>query len=177
MYLQAWAPHTKRWEYEMIPRLLAELPKHTPLAVYGPGPNWIYGALAAFDGQQPFYQFDPRLGWVAPPPLQISANTAPEIQVELHTLEQVTVLSLRIVSDHLDYIQADYLPFPPVSTERGLILDGRFPHWLLTAVVRLYKEAGVAWIACRQIQLEGAIVVMSRVAGIVPGDLISLPDS
>ena len=176
-YLQAWSPQTKRWEREMIPRLLDELPAHSPLAVYGPGPNWIYGALAAFAGQQPFYQFDPRIGWIAPPPLQISANTTPEIQILLHTYEQVTVLSLRIVSDHLDYLQADHLPFPPVSTEHGLILEGRFPHWLLTAVVHLYSEAGVAWIACRQIQLEGAIVVMSRVEGIVPGDFVSLPGS
>ncbi len=177
IYLQTWAPQTKRWEREMIPRLLAEFPKHTPLAVYGPGPNWIYGALAAFAGQQPFYQFDPRIGWVAPPPLQLSANTTSEIQVELYTYEQVTMLSLRILNDHLDYVQADHLPFPPVPIEHGLILDGRFPHWLLTAVVRLYNEAGVAWISCRQIQLEGAVVVMSRVAGIVPGDLVPLPDS
>jgi CRISPR-associated protein Csx3 len=176
MYLQAWAPKTKRWEVEMIPRLLAELPGNTSLAVYGPGPNWIYGALAAHAGHQPFYQFDPRLGWVTPPPLQMSTNTTSEIQVQLHLYEQMTVLSLRIMSDHLDYLQADHLPFSPVPLERGLILDGRFPHWLLTAVVRLYNEAGVAWIACRQIQLEGAAVIVSRVADIVPGDLVPLPD-
>ena len=176
-FLHAWAPQTKRWKREMIPRLLAELPANTPLAVYGPGPNWLYGALVAHAGQQPFYQFDPRIGWIAPPPLQIGTNTTPEVQVELHMFEQVTVLSMRIVSDHLDHLQADHLLFPPVSIERGLILDGRFPHWLLTAIVRLYKNAGVAWIACRQIQLEGAVVVTSRTAGIVPGDLVSLPVS
>jgi CRISPR-associated protein Csx3 len=161
----------------MIPRLLEELPADTPLAVYGPGPNWLYGVLAAHTGQQPFYQFDPRIGWLAPPPLRISTNTTSEVQVELDAHKQVTLLSMRIVSDHLDYLQADQLPFPPVSTERGLILDGRFPHWLLTAVVRLYQHAGVAWIACRQIQLEGAVVVASRVKTPVPGDLIPLPVS
>src|SRR6266852_5325124 len=176
-FLQAWAPHSRRWEREMIPRLLAELPADTPLAVYGPGPNWLYGALVAHSGQQPFYQFDPRIGWIAPPPLQISTNTTPEVQVELHMYEQVTVLSMRIVSDHLDYLQADQLPFPPVSIERGLILDGRFPHWLLTAVVRLYKDAGVAWIACHQPQLDGAVVVASRSPNHVPGDLLPLPIS
>ena len=176
-FLHAWAPQSRRWEREMIPRLLAELPADTPLAVYGPGPNWLYGALVAHAGEQSFYQFDPRIGWIAPPPLQISTNTTPEVHVELHTYEQVTVLTTRIVSDHLDYLQADHLPFPPVPTERGLILDGRFPHWLQTALVRLYKDAGVAWIACRQIQLEGAVVVASRTRTPVPGDLISLPVS
>ena len=174
-FLQAWAPHSRRWEREMIPRLLAELPADRPLAVYGPGPNWLYGALAAHAGRQPLYQFDPRLGWVAPPPLQISTNTTPEIQVELHEHDETTVLSMRIMSDYLDYLQADHLPFPPVPKEKGLILDGRFPHWLLTAVVRLYKNIGVAWIACRQIQLEGAVVVTSQSTGIVPGDLLALP--
>ena len=174
-FLHAWAPHTRRWEREMIPHLLAELPGDTPLAVYGPGPNWLYGALAAHAGRQPFYQFDPRIGWIAPPPLQINMHTAPEVQVELHAHEQVTMLSMRIMSDHLDYLQADRLPFPPVPTEHGLILDGRFPHWLLTALVRLYNDAGVTWIACRQIQLEGAVVVASHARTPAPGDLISLP--
>jgi CRISPR-associated protein Csx3 len=171
IFLQRWAPHTRRWERTMIPRLLAE----TPLAVYGPGPNWVYGALAAHTGRQPLYQFDPRIGWVAPPPLLISTNTTPEIQGEPHLSEQATVLSLRIVSDHLDYLQADHLPFPPVLAERGLILYDRLPLWLTTALVHLYQEAGVAWIACRQIQLEGTVVVSSRTTIPVPGDLVALP--
>ena len=176
-FVRAWAPLSRRWEREMVPRLLEELPADTPLAVYGPGPNWLYGALAAYAGQQPFYQFDPRIGWLAPPPLRISTNTTPDVQVGLHTHKEVTVLSMRIVRDHLDYLQADQLPFPPVPIKQGLILDGRFPHWLLTAVVRLYKHAGVVWLACRQIQLEGAVVVASRVKTPVPGDLIPLPVS
>ncbi len=174
-FLQRWAPNTRRWERGMIPRLLAELPTNTPLAVYGPGPNWLYGALAAHAGRQPLYQFDPRIGWLAPPPLQISTETTPEVRVELRTYEQVSVLSMHILRDHLDHLQADQLPFPPVPTERGLILDGRIPLWLTTALVRLYKEAGMAWIACRQIQLEGAVVVSSRTTTPVPGDLVALP--
>jgi CRISPR-associated protein Csx3 len=173
-FLQTWAPQTKRWSLEMLPRLLTELPAETPLAVYGPGPNWLYGALVAHTGQQQFHQFDPCLGWVTPPPLQISPNTTADLQVEQHMDEGAIILSLHILSDHLDYLQADQLPFPPVPTESGLILDGRIPHWLLTALVRLYYNAGVAWIACRQIQLEGAVVVNSRVPSHAPGDFVSL---
>jgi len=171
--LQTWATHTKQWTHKMIPRLLAELPPETPLAVYGPGPNWLYGALAAHTGQQPFYQFDPRIGWVAPPSLQISQDSVPEIQVKQQMHEDAIILSLRILNDHLDYLQADQFPFPPVPPESGLILDGRLPHWLLTALVRLYHNAGVAWIACRQIQLEGAVVVTSRIPKRALGDLVS----
>ena len=174
-FLQAWAPQTRHWERAMIPRLLAELPEETSLAVYGPGPNWLYGALASHAGQQPLYQFDPRIGWVAPPPLQISTNTAREVKVELHTAGSVTVLSVHITNDHLDYLQANQLPFPTIASENGLILDGRLPLWLLTALVRLYNKAGVSWIACRQIQLEGAVVVSSSIGALAPGDLVAFP--
>lgn len=175
VFLQRWSPRERRWEREMIPRLLAELPAETPLAVYGPGPNWVYESLAAHAGHQPFYQFDPRIGWVAPPPLLLNTSTMPEVQVEPRLSEQSTVLSIRIVSDHLDYLQADHLPFPPIPTECGLILDGRLPLWLATALVRLYQQTDVPWIACRQIQLEGAVVVSSRAASPVPGDLVTFP--
>lgn len=174
-FLQAWVPQTRHWELAMIPRLLAELPKETPVAIYGPGPNWLYGVLATHAGQQPFYQFDPRIGWVAPPPLQISTDTTPAVQVELHTAGSVTILSLHFANDHLDYSQSNQLPFPAIDADSGLILDGRLPLWLLTALVRLYNQAGVLWIACRQVQLEGAIVVSSRIPTLAPGDLVAFP--
>ncbi len=175
MFLHAWKPNSNMWERDIIPRLLAELPSDTPLAVYGPGPNWLYGALAAHCGQQTFYQFDPRIGWVAPPPLRICPETMPDVLTLQYPYENATVLTTRIISNHLDYLQADLLPFPPVPTERGLILDGRIPHWLLTALVRAYREVGIPWVACRQIQLEGAVIVTSYTKTYEPGDLIPLP--
>lgn len=174
-FLQRWAPDTRWWKREMIPLLLAELPVDTPLAVYGPGPIWLYGTLAAHAGQQPFALFDPRIGWVTPPSLRISSDTTAEIQAELHLSAEFTVLSLRITNDHLDYLQAEQLPFPSVPPEHGLILDGRLPYWLAAALVRLYREAGVPWIACRQVQLDGAIVVSSRTPLCAPGDFIPFP--
>jgi len=179
-FLQMWAPQTKRWTPEMIPTLLAELPTDTPLAIYGRGPNWVYGALAMQTGTQPFYQFDSRLGWVAPPPLQMSTTdeqSSPELRVRLDEHQDATMLEIDIVTKYLDYTEAEYLAFPPVPVDRGLILSGVVPHWLLTALVRLYSRTGIAWIACHQPQLGGAVVVTSRTTNHVPGDLISLPVS
>ncbi len=179
-FIQEWAPETKRWKPEMIPILLAELPSNTPLAVYGRGPNWIYGALLMQTGMQPFYQFDSRLGWVTPPTLRVSATEAqnsPELHVRLDDRRDATILKIDIVTKYLDYTEAGYLSFPPVPTERGLILSGVIPHWLLTALVRLYSGTGVAWIACHQPQLDGAVVVASRTPNHVPGDLLPLPIS
>lgn len=177
-FLQIWASQTKRWKPEMIPLLLAELPTNTPLAVYGRGPNWLYGALVMQTGTEPFYQFDSRLGWVSPPPLQINtvdADRSPALRVWTEEHTEATVLKIDIVTKYLDYTEAEHLSFPPVPTERGLILSGVIPHWLVTALVRLYSGMGVAWVACHQPQLDGAVVVTSRTTSPVPGDLIPLP--
>lgn len=176
-FLNTWAPQTKRWKPEMLSLLLAELPVNTPLAVYGRGPNWLYGALVMQVGIEPFYQFDSRLGWVSPPPLQIDTldtNRSPALHI-LPEHTEATVLKIDIVIKYLDYTEVEHLSFPPVQTERGLILSGVMPHWLVTALVRLYAGAGVQWIACHQPQLKGAVVVASRTSRLTPGDLLPMP--
>jgi len=178
VFLHIWTPQTKRWKPEMLSLLLAEFPVNTPLAVYGRGPNWLYGVLAMQTGTEPFYQFDSRLGWVSPPPLQITiVDTTRSSALRIWTEEysEATVLKVDIVTKYLDYTEAEYLSFPPVPTERGLILSGVMPHWLVTALVRLYDGTGVQWIACHQPQLKAAVIVAPRTSKLAPGDLIPIP--
>ena len=172
--LNAIAPSTIRWEPEMLPTLLASVPTDVPLSVYGAGPNWVYAAISAHTHQQPLYQFDPRLpfGWIQPLHLQLSTGQSLEILVKKHEHQDVTVLSLQIPSKHLNYFQPDPLPFPPVLSNSGLIIDGITPFWLLTALVRLYIEAGVAFIAVYYPQSQRAIIVYSLVEKYNPGDAI-----
>jgi len=174
LFLTRLAPDAQQWNPAMLPLLLAELPDETSLAVYGPGPDWVYAGLAVHAGRQPFYQLDPRTGWITPPPLLIGTHGAPDMQGELHLFEQACVLSVRITHS-LDPQQAYHLPFPHAPVERGLILDGRLPLWLTTALVRLYQESGVAWIACSQVGTEGAVVVSSRVSSPASGEVVALP--
>ena len=170
-------PRAMEWAPEMLKRLPGELPGDTALAVYGRGPGWLYGMLAAYAGHQPFYQFDPRIGWLAPPTLQIGAQpSSEELAVHLREYEDALILSIRINTDYLDHLQAELLAFPPLPAGRGIILDGKIPHWLLTALVRLYTEAGAAWIACHQPRLKGAIVITSHDPSHTLGDLIPLPN-
>ena len=175
--LNAIAPSTTRWEPEMLPSLLVSVPADVPLSIYGVGPNWVYAAISAHTYQQPLFQFDPRLpfGWVQPLRLQLSTEQSPELIVQIHDHQDATVLSLHIPSKHLDYFQPGPLPFPPVRTDRGLIIDGITPFWLLTALARLYKEAGIAWIAVYYPQFQKAIIVYSRVEKYNPGDSVSKP--
>src|SRR5258706_7110447 len=96
--LQTLAPSATRWEPEMIAPFLASLPSSTPLSIYGVGPNWLYAALAAYTDHQPFYQFDPRLGWLRPIPLHLSTGEFPEVLVQTKAYQDMTVLSLKIPS-------------------------------------------------------------------------------
>jgi CRISPR-associated protein Csx3 len=175
--LQALAPSSTRWEPEMLTPFLTSLPDHTPMSVYGAGPLWVYGAVAAHSDQETFYQFDPRLpfGWIRPLPLSMSVKQFPEMLVQLRVYQDVTILSIKIPSKHLNYFQPEPLPFPPVHTDRGLIIDGITPAWLLTSLVRLYQAAGVAWIAVYYPPRKKAIVVYSRVEAQKPGDLVVKP--
>ncbi len=172
-YIEARNPETQRWEPEMLPSFVATLPRNRPLAFYGRGTNWLYGALVLQTGPHPFYQFDSRLGWVAPPHLTLSAMKVPDVKVITHEYEYFTVFSAHPINDHLDYEQIRGFPFPPISNKRGLILSGKLPLWLITALVRLYENIGVPWIACYDPRRECAIVVASQTATHALGQRIS----
>ncbi len=94
--------------------------------------------------------------------------------MQLHPYEQASVLTMEIIKKHLDYLQAEALPFPPVPVDKGLILDGSMPSWLVTALVRLYAMAGVPWIACNYPPLKSAVVVMSHEPSHSPGTLVPI---
>lgn len=178
--LRAYTTTSIQWKPEMLAPFLSSLPKDTPLSVHGWGPNWLYAALAAHAIQQPFYQFDPKLpfGWIQPLRVRIGEETFSNIAVEKYPLQDATVLSLTIPSGRLEYIQPDPLPFPAVQSEKGLMLDGPLPYWLLTALIRLYAQFGVTWIGvhhAQQSNTKTAIIVYSRVEACSIGDLVNLP--
>jgi len=166
-----------RWLPDMLPSFLTQLPAHTPLALYGVAPNWVYAAVAASIGQQSLYQFDPRLpfGWVQPLVVETSPNQHPDAQISLYREPTATTLSIQLGNMHLEYFQTMPFPLPAVPLERGLIIDGRMPYWLLTAVVRHYRDQHLPWLAVHYVQLDQAIVVYSRTDSYHPGDSITMP--
>ncbi len=180
--LRAYTTSSIQWQPEMLTPFLASVPRNTPLSVHDWGPNWLYAALAAHAGQQAFYQFDPKLsGWIQPVRVYINEKPSTDVIVDKRETPDATVLSFSFPLGRLEYYQPDPLAFPPVSSEQGVIFDGPLPYWLLTALVRLYQQAGVAWIAPHHAQqsVQGqkkiAIVAYSRVATHHTGDLLDLP--
>lgn len=164
------------WEPEMLLPFLNRLPEALPLSVYGSGPSWLYAALAAYNDPQPLYLFDPKqpFGWVQPVNVKLHKEPVQTSEIVLTTRETpgCTILKMHFPQDRLAYFQPEPLAFPALPPGNGVILDGRAPNWLLTALVRLYKAADAAWIAPFYVQAQKAIVVFSHVESPQIGECI-----
>lgn len=158
------------WEPRHLPALLDYLPPGQPLGLYGRGPNWLYAAVALQTYPAPFYQFDVRLGWVTPPRLEPGLpgdTTVLQCQQEDHS--GYTDFTFTIRATHLDYDESQGIMVPHIPPGRSLVLGGKIPHWLITALTIAYQEA--ALLAVYQPQV-GRVVIRSRIPGFAPGDLL-----
>ena len=167
-------PSFKDWNAQQLASFLMTFPTERTPAVYGRAPSWVYAAIAGHTRQPKFYQFDHALGWIEPVRVRLSSTINPEIRIST-TCDSgldATQLTITFPLTRLEYFQPNPLPFPFVPTEQGIILDGPLPLWLVTALVRLYKNAGVAWIATFEPRQQGSIVVYSRVRNHQIGELV-----
>jgi len=175
-HLQALGATDDRWTTDLMRQLLAELPAHNAMAVYGRGPNWLYGALALHNGTQPFYQFDVRLGWVMPPTL--GASTSAHLSQSIIDVKEDNddndhyIISIHPVHNYLDYSEADHLVFPEQPSQRGVIINGKLPLWLFTALARFYAQRNVPWIALNDAHDNRPVVIYSQEMTHTVGDIL-----
>lgn len=158
-----------RWLPEDLEWVLDYLPAGETLALYGRGPNWLYAAVAVHALPAPFYLFDARLGWTEPPVLRVGTPLSGPLQVRVEWEEGQSVarMEFSLPESYLDITELEGTVVPPPPAE-GLILGGKLPLYLWTALARLYAPR-LAWLAVVQPQLSaretvGAIVVHSRAA-------------
>src|SRR3989440_3897024 len=164
--LQELAPDTDEWTDDMLQPLLAELPAQTAMVVYGRAPSWVYGALATHAGTQPFHQFDARLGWVKPPALEVKTSgqlTQPLIYIKEENYTDSYVILIHPIHNYLDYTEADQLVFPVPPPHRGIVVSGKLPLWLFTALARFYVQRNVPWIALNDARDNRPVVTYSQV--------------
>ncbi|GAC1566125.1 MAG: CRISPR-associated protein Csx3 [Ktedonobacteraceae bacterium] len=175
-YLLALDATRSRWTTELLCRLLAELPTQSAMAVYGRGPNWLYGALALHAGTQPFYQFDARLGWVTPPMLHASTSAQlPQSIIHVNEDREDSdryVIYIHPVHNYLDYSEAEQLVFPEPPSQCGVIVSGKLPLWLFTALARFYVQRNVPWIALNDAHDNRPVVIYSQIATHTIGEIL-----
>ncbi len=141
-----------KWRPEDLPTLLDYLPEGKPLGVYGRAPCWIYSALAAYSLPAEFWQFDARYGWVKPPVLVPSdhwGNTPWDVSI----FQESGIYRLTFVLKHpyLDLSETHGQPIPGVPRNAHIILDGKLPLWMYTALTRAYTPFHEILIAQPQI--------------------------
>lgn len=166
-----WLPHE-------LPQLLAGLDLHAALAVYGAGPPWLYAALAAFNDPFPIQVFNVALGWVVPPAL-ILRDTLDSTRLQWALDDRDLAyrrVRFSIPGAYLDYDDAHTTPLmiPPISADRGLVLDGRLPSWLYAALARAYVAADWVGVYEPRAQPAAAVVIRSRLADLPVGSLYPL---
>jgi CRISPR-associated protein Csx3 len=160
------APDAREWSPDLLVELLELWQHHSRLALYGRAPLWVYCALALHAQDEPFYQFDPRLGWVEPPVLQAGNQTEASDKIfyldpQINEASFTLTIVLRPQHQYLDYDELEHLIVPEPPAERGVILNGKLPLWAYTALVRFYARRAVPWIAVYAAHYHQAIVVYS----------------
>ena len=133
------------WQPLDLLKVLEDLPRDTPLALYGIGPAWLYAAVACHIAPNSFYQFDARRGWVKPASLITATDGKSPLAVTTRDAETFLYLHLDILQDYLDFADEITVALPPASTKKGIILSGKLPNWLYTGLVLFYQQA--PWVA------------------------------
>jgi len=168
------------WTPRVLQPLLASLSEQAAFSIYGRGPAWLYGALALHAGTRPFQQFDARIGWVTPPSLQAAATadqaTSSNLSIEEPFVsDDIYAIALYPTYNYLDFRVADQLVFPEPLPQRGVIVSGKLPLWLFTALARFYAQRDVPWIALNDARDNKAIVIYSQVATHPLGKRLPMP--
>ncbi len=166
---------TEEWQPQCLPATLDYLPPAVPLGLYGRAPNWLYAALALFAYPESLCQFDVRLGWVSPPLLCV-AQPAEEalLQATIHHQADHLRIEFALRESYLDYGEADGLCIPPIPPDTGVVLSGKLPQWMWTAIALAYRSAH--WLGIYQPKLhDKAVIIKSDDARLAVGQLVRSP--
>jgi CRISPR-associated protein Csx3 len=162
------------WQPAALPRVLDYLPAGTAIAIYDAAPNWLYAALALYTAPAEFYQFDARLGWIQPPVLALADECSPAVlRSTMRSHADYTWVEFELADGYIDYTEMANACVPIIPVERGVVLSGKLPLWLWTAIALAYRRA--SWVAVYQPQFfDQAVVVHSHLDTVQPGQLITL---
>ncbi|MFO7682897.1 MAG: CRISPR-associated protein Csx3 [Chloroflexota bacterium] len=111
--------------------------------------------------------FDAQLGWVTPPTLPRQAGETEEAdwQTQLIPRGEYLLLEMNTGLQYLDIDEPERLPLPPVPQDKGTILSGRIPHWLLVAVYQPPLGAAVVVSSQNEAYHVGQIILHSPPTG------------
>jgi CRISPR-associated protein Csx3 len=175
-YTPGFSPQSGRWQPAQLADLLTYLPAATPLALYGRAPIWVYMAAMVHARPARCHQFDPRLGWVAPTPVQLARG---RVSRQIDWVQRLlpggeTLLEVNFAGEpYLDYSELKRVRAPAYSGAGGLIISGRPPMWLLTGLALAYCKT-TPWLAVNYPPLGQAVVVAAQTPAMQAGQTMPL---
>jgi CRISPR-associated protein Csx3 len=179
------------WEGGDLPKALKLVPAGKEGAVYGRGPVWLAAALGVHLLPAPCWMFDTTFGWVEIPEI-VHEIVREDVQDFAHAQnsnlkvqEEVLIVygekGRQYQAWMVDIALKDILeepsktfPFPPIPEGESVILSGKLPRWLFTALAR--KLAVTRPWGAIHIPREGkAVVIFSRIDELKIGDVLEVP--
>ena len=164
------------WAPEHLPHALSRQSAGATCALYGRSANWVYAAYALHNAPHEFWQFDPRLGWVAALPLEITTTGLKERllwRIEHDPAQAYDLYEFACPHSYVDYgeMRGAALPLPPPAG-RGLVISGKLPLWLWTAIARAYRAC--AWIGIYYPRMDAAVIVQSDSPNYALGSMVAV---
>jgi CRISPR-associated protein Csx3 len=151
------------WQPRHLPGLLDYLPAAKPLAIYGRAPVWVYAALAGLAAPAPLVSFDVRLGWVTPPTVHWGAvPTSSPVTITIQSEDDHVRYDCQLPTAYIDRNELDTLAVPEPSPHHGVVVNGKLPQWLWTALTPALAHRA-PWVAVYWPQGNNqAIIVAAR---------------
>ncbi|MDI6781993.1 MAG: CRISPR-associated protein Csx3 [bacterium] len=107
---------------------------------------------------------DPKVegDYVKIPFLKMASEGSDHLKWKIEDKENYTFMEFSISCHSGVFVVSDLsdVIVPEVSQEKGIVISGKGPNWLVVAIVMAYRNA--AWIALFRPQEHGAIVVVRR---------------
>lgn len=128
------------WTPEHLPPAMAQLPAGRPLALYGPGPLWLYAGIAVRVAPAPFHLFDARFyGWMQPPPVRLNSQRSNmEFALAVHKATDGVRLRFDLLPQH-HVLRPRPIHVPLLPDDAPVVLDGKMPIWVVAALARALR--------------------------------------
>lgn len=162
------------WDPAHLPLIRKALHIEGPLAIYGRGPVWLAGMLAAHLLPAPMAFFDARYGWLILPEVICKKSANVNINCSYDGHANATWLSCKLMDTE---VEPKRICLPQIEIERGegLVISGELPRWYFAALTRNFVRQ-TDWIAIDDPANNRAIVVDSRFDTLSVGSIIKRKD-
>ncbi len=161
------------WQPMDLSRIPEFILPDTPRAIYGRGPVWLAGMLAAYLSSVPLAFFDARFGWLTVPSVTFQEDSNVKVQITDWSEENAQCLNIELSEPE---IEPGDIMLQPIEAAHGLVLSGNLPRWYFAALTRaLMKDR--AWVGIDEPSEERIVVIYSCHPSKTVGETIPRPDT